>query len=55
MVQVSRLDSAECCTYCEHPIHLCRSASCDDAATYQGVLHMSQWVEVEADTFVSAE
>ncbi len=55
MVQQTNTQPVECCSWCRQPVNQCRQASCDDAPTYDGVLHFGQWMEAEPDTFVSAE
>jgi hypothetical protein len=37
----------ECCEWCRQPVERCRDASCDDAGTYDGVLHRGEWRRVE--------
>lgn len=49
------LDTVECCEWCRQPANQCRSASCDDAPTYDGILRWGEWVETEGERRVGAE
>jgi hypothetical protein len=39
----------ECCSWCRRPVSRCCDPSCDDAATYSGILLRGEWKEVERE------